>query len=138
MTEVSQTTVSKDGFPALYRAFTLIRELCDGQVPALMTSYHAKIERPKNGDPHPCMYVGFMPMIKIGGVPRPIIRFVSTTEIKFYGYDWHEITEEEYRKQFTAIPKVNFNFVKSNVTYNEDTDTYTVNKRLMVSRLGDK
>jgi hypothetical protein len=59
---------------------------------------------------------------------------VSTNEIKFYDYDWHEITEEEYRKQLTAIPKVNFNFVKSNVTYNEDTDSYTIDKRLKVSR----
>lgn len=138
MTEVSQIAVSKDGFPALHRAFTIIRELCDGQVPSLMTSYTAKIERSKDGDPHPCMYVGYMPMVKIGCVSRPIIRFVSTNEIKFYDYDWHEISEEEYRKQLTAIPKANFNFVKSNVTYNEDNDTYTVNKRLMVSRLGDK
>jgi hypothetical protein len=134
MIEVSQITVSKDGFPALHRAFTLIRELCDGQVPFLMTSYTAKIERSKDGEPHPCVYVGYMPMIKIGGVSRPIIRFVSTNEIKFYDYDWHEITEEEYRKQLTAIPKVNFNFVKSNVTYNEDTDSYTIDKRLKVSR----
>jgi hypothetical protein len=134
MTEVSQITVSKDGFPALHRAFALIRELCDGQVPSLMTSYTAKIERTKDGDPHPCMYVGYMPMVKIGGVSRPIIRFVSTNEIKFYDYDWHEITEEEYRKQLTAIPKANFNFVKSNVTYNEDTDSYTIDKRLKVSR----
>lgn len=126
MTEVSQITVSKDGFPALYRAFTIIRELCDGQVPSLMASRTVKIERTKDGDPRPCMYVGYMPMIKIGGVSRPIIRFVSTTEIKFYDYDWHEITEEEYRKQLTAIPKANFNFMKSNVTYNEDNDTYTV------------
>lgn len=134
MIEVNQITVSKDGFPALYRALTIIKELCDGQVPALMTSYTAKIERSKDSDPHTCIYVGFMPMVKIGGVSRPIIRFVSTNEIKFYDYDWHEITEEEYRKQLTAIPKVNFNFVKSNVTYNEDTDTYTVDKRLKVSR----
>jgi len=55
MIEVSQITVSKDGFPALHRAFTLIRELCDGQVPFLMTSYTAKIERSKDGEPHPCV-----------------------------------------------------------------------------------
>lgn len=138
MIEESQITVSKDGMPALYRAFTIIRELCDGQVPSLMTSYSAKLERSKDGVHRPCLYRGYMPMVKIGGVSRPIIRFVSTTEIKFYDYDWHEITEEEYRKQLTVIPKVNFNFVKSNITYNEDTDSYTIDKRLMVSRLGDK
>lgn len=97
MIEVSQITVSKDGMPALYRALTIIKELCDGQVPALMTSYTAKIERSKDSDPHTCIYVGFMPMVKIGGVSRPIIRFVSTNEIKFYDYDWHEITEEEIK-----------------------------------------